>query len=108
MIRKGWKTLGLDPPSGDETQEAFKLCGHSYIFYFGRVHPLVHGASFFEFHACGSNFSGVSEFVFVQWLAPFLSEFPEQLSAYRWAASVDKAPMALSNFVSSSINQWTI
>ena len=51
---------------------------------------------------------GVSEFVFVQWLAPFLSEFPEQLSAYRWAASVEKAPIALSNFVSSSINQWTI
>ena len=51
---------------------------------------------------------GVSEFVFVQWLAPFLSEFPEQLSAYRWARSVKKAPMALANFVSSSINQWTI
>ena len=51
---------------------------------------------------------GISEFVFVQWLAPFLSEFPEQLSAYRWAASVSKAPMALTNFVSSSINQWTI
>ena len=51
---------------------------------------------------------GVSEFVFVQWLAPFLSEFPEQLSAYRWAKSVKKAPMALANFVSSSINQWTI
>ena len=51
---------------------------------------------------------GVSEFVFVQWLAPFLSEFPEQLSAFRWARSVKKAPMALANFVSSSINQWTI
>ncbi len=51
---------------------------------------------------------GVSQFVFVQWLAPFLSEFPEQLSAYRWAASVTKAPMALANFVSSSINQWTV
>ena len=51
---------------------------------------------------------GVSQFVFVQWFAPFLSEFPEQLSAYRSAASVTKAPMALANFVSSSINQWTI
>ena len=51
---------------------------------------------------------GVSQFVFVQWFAPFLSEFPEQLSAYRWAASVTKAPMALANFISSSINQWTI
>ena len=51
---------------------------------------------------------GISQFVFVQWIAPFLSEFPEQLSAFRWAWSVKKAPMALSNFVSSSINQWTI
>ncbi len=51
---------------------------------------------------------GVSEFVFVQWVAPFLSEFPEKLSAFRWAHKVNKAPMALANFVSSSINQWTI
>ncbi len=51
---------------------------------------------------------GVSEFVFVQWMAPFLSEFPEKLSAFHWARTVKKAPMALVNFVSSSINQWTI
>jgi len=51
---------------------------------------------------------GVSQFVFVQWVAPFLSEFPEKLSAFYWAKKVTKAPMALINFVSSSINQWTI
>jgi len=51
---------------------------------------------------------GVSQFVFVQWVAPFLSEFPEKLSAFYWARKVTKAPMALINFVSSSINQWTI
>jgi cation:H+ antiporter len=51
---------------------------------------------------------GVSQFVFVQWVAPFLSEFPEKLSAFLWARKVNKAPMALANFVSSSINQWTI
>jgi len=51
---------------------------------------------------------GVSQFVFVQWVAPFLSEFPEKLSAFYWARKVTKAPMALVNFVSSSINQWTI
>jgi cation:H+ antiporter len=44
----------------------------------------------------------------VQWVAPFLSEFPEELSAFYWARKVSKAPMALANFVSSSINQWTI
>ena len=51
---------------------------------------------------------GVSQFVFVQWVAPFLSEFPEKVSAFHWARKVTKAPMALANFVSSSINQWTI
>lgn len=51
---------------------------------------------------------GVSQFVFVQWVAPFLSEFPEKLSAFYWARNVRRAPMALINFISSSINQWTI
>ena len=51
---------------------------------------------------------GVSQFVFVQWVSPFLSEFPEKLSAFYWAKKVTKAPMALVNFISSSINQWTI
>ena len=51
---------------------------------------------------------GISQFVFVQWIAPFLSEFPEKLSAFHWARKVTRAPMALTNFVSSSINQWTI
>lgn len=52
--------------------------------------------------------AGISQFVFVQWVAPFLSEFPEKLSAFNWARTVKKAPMALTNFVSSSINQWTV
>ncbi len=52
--------------------------------------------------------AGISQFVFVQWVAPFLSEFPEKLSAFNWARRVKKAPMALANFVSSSINQWTV
>jgi cation:H+ antiporter len=51
---------------------------------------------------------GVSDFVFVQWVAPFVSEFPEKVSAFYWAKRVDKAPMALMNMVSSNINQWTI
>jgi cation:H+ antiporter len=51
---------------------------------------------------------GISQFVFVQWVAPFLSEFPEKLSAFHWAKQVKKAPMALTNFVSSSVNQWTV
>lgn len=51
---------------------------------------------------------GVSQFVLVQWVAPFLSEFPEKLSAFGWARRVSHAPMALMNLVSSNINQWTV
>jgi cation:H+ antiporter len=51
---------------------------------------------------------GVSPFVFVQWVAPLVSEFPEKVSAFYWARTVDRAPMALMNMVSSNINQWTL
>lgn len=50
----------------------------------------------------------ISDFVFVQWVAPFLSEFPEKVSALNWARTGKKAPMALMNMVSSNINQWTV
>ncbi|HEV2063009.1 MAG TPA: hypothetical protein VGS00_00490 [Thermoanaerobaculia bacterium] len=51
---------------------------------------------------------GMSQFVFIQWVAPFLSEFPEKLSAFAWARRVTRAPVALMNMVSSNINQWGI
>ena len=51
---------------------------------------------------------GVSHFVFVQWVAPFMSEFPEKVSAFYWARKISSAPMALMNMVSSNINQWTV
>jgi cation:H+ antiporter len=51
---------------------------------------------------------GVPSFVFVQWVAPFVSEFPEKVSAFYWARTIDRAPMALMNMISSNINQWTL
>ncbi len=51
---------------------------------------------------------GVPTFVFVQWVAPFVSEFPEKVSAFYWARTIQRAPMALMNMVSSNINQWTL
>jgi cation:H+ antiporter len=51
---------------------------------------------------------GVPSFVFVQWVAPFVSEFPEKVSAFYWARTIHRAPMALMNMVSSNINQWTL
>lgn len=51
---------------------------------------------------------GVTPFVFVQWVSPFLSEFPEKVTAFAWARKANMAGMALINMVSSNINQWTV
>ena len=51
---------------------------------------------------------GMEQFVFIQWVAPFLSEFPEKTSAFAWARRVTRAPVALMNMVSSNINQWGV
>jgi len=51
---------------------------------------------------------GVSSFVFVQWVAPFLTEFPEKVNAFYWSRTVRLAPMALLNMISSKVNQWTL
>jgi len=55
-----------------------------------------------------STMVGIPAFVFVQWVAPLVSEFPEMASTFYWARTVEKAPMALMNMVSSNINQWTL
>ena len=51
---------------------------------------------------------GIPAFVFVQWVAPLVSEFPEMSYKLYCARTVEKAPMALMNMVSSNINQWTL
>jgi len=51
---------------------------------------------------------GVSQFVFVQWVAPFLSELPEFITTTYWARGRGKGGMALMNMASSNINQWTV
>jgi cation:H+ antiporter len=75
--------------------------GGGMLIYF-LAHPFLD--SLFALAAA----AGVSQFVFIQWVAPLVSEFPEFFSAYYWARNVEKAPMALMNLVSSNINQWTL
>jgi cation:H+ antiporter len=79
---------------------AFFVWGGAILYF--AAHPFLNSMLALAVSA------GISQFVFVQWVAPFLSEFPEKLSAFYWARKVNKASMALANFVSSSINQWTI
>ena len=55
-----------------------------------------------------SALAGIPNFVFIQWVAPLVSEFPEMASTVYFARTVDGAPMALMNMVSSNINQWTL
>jgi cation:H+ antiporter len=72
-----------------------------YLLYV-TAHP------FLESMLAVAGLLGVSQFFLVQWVAPFLSEFPEKVSAFAWARRVTHAPMALMNMVSSNINQWTV
>jgi len=66
------------------------------------VHP------FLESMLAVAAMLGISQFFAVQWVAPFLSEFPEMVSTVNWSRRVTPAPLALMNLVSSNINQWTV
>jgi cation:H+ antiporter len=55
-----------------------------------------------------ATLAGMPEFVFVQWIAPLVSEFPEMASTLYWARREGRSPMSLMNMVSSNINQWTM
>lgn len=78
------------------------------LFITGGAGILIVAVPFLESMLALALTLGVSEFVFVQWVAPFLSEFPEKVSAFYWARRVKKAPVALMNMVSSNINEWTM
>ncbi len=78
------------------------------IFLVGGLILVVSAHAFVESMLALAIAAGVAPFVFVQWVAPFLSEFPEKLSAFNWARQISKAPMAVMNLVSSTINQWSI
>jgi cation:H+ antiporter len=83
------------------TTVTLMFVGGGVILYFV-IHPFVDSLKAMALAL------GISEFVFIQWVAPFLSEFPEKVSAFKWASTVRQAPMALMNKVSSNINQWTV
>ena len=105
---EGIEDLGRVPRWVMQRSKAQSIAAIAALFFAGALilwfcaHPFLHSM------LALSVSLGISQFVFVQWVAPFLSEFPETLSVFRWAQQVKKAPMALTNFVSSSMNQWTI
>jgi cation:H+ antiporter len=94
------KVLGLRKGVRGAAIAGLFVSGGLILYYV--THPFVDSLKALAFRA------GIAEFVFIQWVAPFLSEFPEKVSAFKWAATVRRAPMALMNLVSSNINQWTV
>ncbi len=80
----------------------------SGLFLFGGILIYVAAEPFLASLLALSAAVGIPAFVFIQWVAPVVSEFPEMASTFYWARSVDRAPMALMNMVSSNINQWTL
>ncbi|OGC94763.1 MAG: hypothetical protein A2W25_03100 [candidate division Zixibacteria bacterium RBG_16_53_22] len=77
-------------------------------FIVGGVGIILVAGPFLESALGLSIVLGVPAFMLIQWLAPFLSEFPEKISAFYWAKSIVKAPMALMNMVSSGIAELTL
>ena len=94
------RTLEMRIPRRNATIWLMFIAGGALLYF--SAHPFLNSML-----ALAASL-GVSTFVFVQWVAPFLSEFPEKLSAFYWARKVSTANVALMNMVSSNINQWSI
>lgn len=58
--------------------------------------------------ASSLRLAGSTQYLLIQWLTPVLTELPEAVTVFYWAATTGKAPMALSSLISSKLNQWTI
>lgn len=78
------------------------------LFSFGGLILYFVAHPFLESMLALAGVMGVTTFIFVQWVAPFLSEFPEKASVFYSASKIHSAPMALMNMVSSNINQWAV
>src|SRR5579862_7436135 len=95
-----WLLLRMPPEHEDESVDELpllsrvvlkrgrigRLIGVAAIFIIGGavlyfcVHPFVNSLQAL------AGLVGVSGYFFIQWIAPFMSEFPEKVSAYGWAA----------------------
>ena len=86
----------------------WRATGIIALFLLGAVVLYLAAHPFLQSMIGLATIMGVSQFVFVQWVAPFLSELPEFITTSYWARSRGKAGMALMNMASSNINQWTV
>jgi len=65
------------------------------------VKPFVHGL------IETGKMLGISEFLLIQWVAPFASEMPELVTAIMLALK-GKSSVALGALISSKVNQWSL
>lgn len=54
------------------------------------------------------NLGANSQYLLIQWLTPVLTELPEAVTVFYWAATTGKGSLALASLISSKLNQWTI
>lgn len=87
----GWQSL--------ITANLFVLGGGALLL---SVHPFLEGLK----EAAAAL--GVSQYVFIQWIAPIASEFPEKVTAFNWARKEKKVSMAIVNMLSSVTSQWSL
>ncbi|MDG6985993.1 MAG: hypothetical protein JRM73_04520 [Nitrososphaerota archaeon] len=103
----------LEGPSRAVSSMKGPLKGAAIIFFVGvgaLAIALGSGPFVTSFLAIAGSLSlgAGTQYLLIQWLTPLLTELPESITVFYWAAKTGKAPMALSSLVSSKLNQWTI
>lgn len=114
------RKIGLESPDEDEEDSAGfvhkilqksertqKIWGFSF-FAVGGVILILTAHPFINALQLSAQHFGISEYVFIQWIAPIASEFPEKVTAFNWARHPKKVPMAIMNMLSSIVCQWTL
>ncbi len=120
LLYPGYFILLLSlPPEGEESfgQMAEKLLSFrrararilvfSFLLLGGTLLFLTVGPFLGSLKSLALRF-GIPSYVFIQWIAPFLSEFPEGISAVYLARSRERAGMSIVNLLSSNIFQMTV
>ena len=100
--------LGRIPKAVVQASRGTRIASILLLFGLGGALIFVSAGPFVGSLFAISSVLGISQFVFIQWIAPLISEFPEQVSAFYWARGIDRASLALMNMVSSNITQWTM
>ncbi|MBI3555324.1 MAG: hypothetical protein HY074_03545 [Deltaproteobacteria bacterium] len=94
------RVLGLG--KGGQFAAMIAMFGFGGAMLWVTVHPFIHAL---QVAAMGF---GISDFIFIQWIAPLASEFPEKVTAFNWARAPRKVPYAVVNMLSSVTAQWTL